>query len=190
MQLQLANDEKIIKDWTYASYKEEKETTVHNLTVTNKRVIISEKSENEISRSELMVDNVVGVTAEYAKNQSRPNRNTGIVLIVIGAALLIAAIILVSTVNAFAGIGLFVLSAVLLIIGFVFLFRKNHAEMLSVVIQTNVPTGNTSYNIYTNTFRLPKNLIASTVTVAVNIAVAEEIVDTIGALIVAKGAQA
>ena len=131
----------------------------------------------------------MGVTTEYATHKSIPNKRAGIALVVIGTLLFIAGILLIALVNLYAGLGLLVLSVALIIVGFVYMFRKSFAEKLSVVIQTNIPSATMSYSIYSDTFTNPKSNGSVPIKIAVNLPVAEEIVDTIGALIVAKGAQ-
>ena len=188
MELQLAPDEVISKNWVYSDLAEDEHVTKHALTVTNKRVILSEKSDSRIDRREILLDTVVGVATEYVKNQSAPNRKKGIFLIILGVLFFIASVIVVALTGDFLWLLLMLPTVIFLIIGIIFVAGKKIDGKLSVVIRTNIPEQTLTYGFTANTISASteKNKTLS-INISVNLTVAEEIVDCIGALIVAKG---
>ena len=56
MPLYLCKNEKILKNWTFASEEAGNGTYNHCLTVTNKRMVATGNSPNSISRTEIPID--------------------------------------------------------------------------------------------------------------------------------------
>ena len=95
MPLYLCKNEKILKNWTFASEETSNGTYSHNLTVTNKRMVATSASPNSISRTEIPIDSVKSINGSYYATEEKTNNpNGGIVLA--GILLLIAGIILIA----------------------------------------------------------------------------------------------
>ena len=95
MPLYLCKNEKILKNWTFASEETSNGTYSHNLTVTNKRIVATSASPNSISRTEIPIDSVKSINGSYYATEEKTNNpNGGIVLA--GILLLIAGIILIA----------------------------------------------------------------------------------------------
>ena len=95
MPLYLCKNEKILKNWTFASEEAGNGTYSHCLTVTNKRIVATSNSPNSISRTEIPIDSVKSINGSYSSTEEKTNNpNGGIVLA--GILLLIAGIILIA----------------------------------------------------------------------------------------------
>lgn len=61
----LAKDEQVLREWEYASSKVKMVETKYSLTVTNKRIISSSKSSQKSAREEIPVSAVKGISASH-----------------------------------------------------------------------------------------------------------------------------
>ncbi len=75
MPLYLCKNEKILKNWTFASEEAGNGTYSHNLTVTNKRMVATSASPNSISRTEIPIDSVA-LTAVTTQPRKRLTTTT------------------------------------------------------------------------------------------------------------------
>lgn len=65
MDLKLAKDEKIIKDWCYFNSTVESKKASKNITITNKRLISSNSSADYVDYEEIPLKNITGVKMNY-----------------------------------------------------------------------------------------------------------------------------
>ncbi len=72
MDLKLASGETVLKDWKYAhgKFTADRKVTDCNLTVTNKRIVHTVENAVSLSRSEIPLASVTGISAEYRRNRT------------------------------------------------------------------------------------------------------------------------
>ena len=72
MEIILANDEKILKQWDYSTSgrRLDQHKTQKTLTVTNKRIVASEESTFTLEHEEIPLESVKGIYGYYRKNDS------------------------------------------------------------------------------------------------------------------------
>ncbi|MDE6850497.1 MAG: hypothetical protein K2J54_04135, partial [Clostridia bacterium] len=98
MPLILCKDEKVLKNWTFASDSTTAGTKTYNLTVTNKRLISTNTSPRSITRTELPLNTIKGITGSYStSSEERANPKRG--FIICGLLLLITGIILIAALS-------------------------------------------------------------------------------------------
>lgn len=68
MQIKLAENESLIKTWTYAHTKRRLERTEHSLMVTDKRIISSSENKKELTRKEIYLKDVKSMEYSYARH--------------------------------------------------------------------------------------------------------------------------
>ena len=95
MPLYLCKNEKILKNWTFASEEAGNGTYSHNLPVTNKRIVATGNSPNSISRTEIPIDSVKSINGSYYATEEKTNNPNGSIVLA-GILLLIAGIILIA----------------------------------------------------------------------------------------------
>ncbi len=95
MPLYLCKNEKILKNWTFASEEAGNGTYNHCLTVTNKRMVATSASPNSISRTEIPIDSVKSINDSYYATEEKTNNPNGSIVLA-GILLLIARIILIA----------------------------------------------------------------------------------------------
>jgi len=171
----LADGESVVKEWHYAKSIEKKligeVKTKYSLTVTNKRIISTAASIFGISQSEVYLKDVSSV---YSRTRL-PSKILPIILLILGAAVIVAAIVAANvTQNPFLYI-LIALGVIFIIIGVVLLLRTG----FELVIITDKLFGT---SILAGASNLKRRKGAA-IKVRVNRKVAFEIQDTIGAVI-------
>ncbi len=76
MPLYLCKNEKILKNWTFASEEAGNGTYNHCLTVTNKRMVATGNSPNSISRTEIPIDSVKSINGSYYATEEKTKTPT------------------------------------------------------------------------------------------------------------------
>lgn len=190
MPLYLCKNEKILKNWTFASEETSNATYSHNLTVTTKRIVATSNSPNSISRTEIPIDSVKSINGSYSSTEEKTNNpNGGIVLA--GILLLIAGIILIAVfMNSLAGliIGpiLGLTGLIIIIVGATRSKTVTSSAGFSLTVTTAGSEGTplsvgksfNSAQTQTQTIQLPN--------VTINKETVEEILDMLGALILGR----
>lgn len=93
MNATLTNDERIVKSWEYAKVKGLILTKgTSNLTVTNKRLIVTTQTKRSLSRDDMPIENITSISANYYSNFSLP-------LVLLGVLLCITIVLLPIGVN-------------------------------------------------------------------------------------------
>lgn len=180
MAIILSENEKIIKEWNYASSLEGNEGTEHILAITNKRVISSTTSKNYISRQEIPLSSVTGVTSSC---KLQPNRSS-IAPIVIGIIFLLAFLVAAAITKIWALTAGSIIGLVVLIIGIIMKLRSNSTATLTIIIFNKIVSPN-PLSIYVNGINTNKKNTENTqsIEIEVNPIIAEEIVNSIGGLL-------
>lgn len=177
MSIITAAGEQIIKEWNYASTKNGKVSTDYSLTVTNKRVVSMAADKNNIERQEIPVGNVTGIHTVCAKQQKFP---AGIILIAVGvAALIILCILKLFMIGCLLGIAIILIGIILILVS---IFSSEH--FLTVIIYTSRESEELSINV--NSAFAHKKDSEQNIKVKVNEAVARDIVQCLGVLLLAK----
>lgn len=180
MEIELGKNENLVKSWDYATAKEKgifKAKTLCNLTVTDKRIILSNRGKNQNARKEIPVESITAVNSSLSKK-----RPWGIAVLLSLIGILLGVLLIVSklTIPAIIVIVAALIAAVLLII----LGLKVRLR-LDLITDINIAHTD-SVSIYANTIVLKKKHSAKPMRVAIDAAVAEEIVSTIGGLLLVK----
>lgn len=165
MNIELSNDEKLIKSWDYATVKgTQGGKSTCNLTVTDKRIINVISNGNFINIDEVKNDSIVGYDANYARKSAL----TSILWMVVG--------VLVALLNIFVIKQNFVygIAAALVVIGVV-LFLLRPSQLVLVLYTKHL--FNEVLNIGVSGAKKSKK--AKTLKVKVNAETAREIVLTI-----------
>lgn len=68
MQLKCGKNESVIKSWDYAYTKQRGERKTYNLTVTDKRMVASSESSNNVDRREIYLDDVKTMDYSFSKS--------------------------------------------------------------------------------------------------------------------------
>ncbi len=189
MSLMLCSDERILKSWTFASDETTVGNKTYNLTVTNKRIISTNSSPQSISRTELPLSSVKGITGSYSKNsEERANPKRG--LIVLGIVLLLAGIILIAAcINEVPA----VIAGAVLAIGGLIITVYGGAHSNTVTTFAGFKLIITTYGQETSSLAIGKQFASSdaqtTISVThitLNEAAAYEIIDMLGALVMGQ----
>ena len=183
--LQLINDEKIVKEWEFSS---EQVTSITNLVVTNKRVVINSQGRTKeratVVRNEIGLESIKGVSTSYSftKTVVKGLFVLGIIFIAL-AVLFFALAIPAKEEDITTYLALFVLC---LIVGIILLFFKK-IEMVFILSIATSPLVAT-LNVVNNPLCVldTKNNATSVLYVAISEEKAKEIIDTIGAVILQK----
>lgn len=174
----LAKDETLVKEWEYgksSSGKFFKEETSYSLTVTDKRIVAASKSSRKNSREEISLSDVKGVSATH----STPSQLAAIIQIASGIALFILSIVFLVIQDAdLSGLGI-------LMLPFAFIFfisgmNNLNQGSITLSITTNGPKTVALSLGFTKLFR---NFSKKIMKLTINNEVAEEIVETIGSLL-------
>ncbi len=179
--MQLANNEQIIREWDYATSKNgvvDLNKTKATLTVTNKRIVHDIRNNLEITRDEIHLSDVKTLHMSHAKK----SKFGPILWIIAGIAVFILGIILSSQMGEGGGalIPVFaILGAILVVVGII----KLRGGALTLTITTQGSEGS-SLSIGAWGGKGLGKKAGGKIKVIVNNAVAAEIVDTIGAIIV------
>ena len=187
MSLQLAPNEYIVKDWAYATCKEKDGNEAHSLTVTNKRVVAQQNGKRSARHIEIAVDNIKGMEVSTSNS---PNP-AALRLIIFGVILaLIGALIgqFIPSENPllllYIGVGV---GALFIIIG-VILFCVRKSAQLILNIYTDMDTSKGGIFISANAMlpRFRRSGRDEATQIKVNAQVAEEIVETLGSIVLGK----
>lgn len=180
MDLILAPQERLIKEWNYATEKTTSDKEDHYLAVTNKRVVFGTNKKQGFSREEILIEYIQRISTSYEKGI-----NLGyLAMCIIGFLVLCAGIIIgmVYVPNIYIVIGGSVVGAIFIVSGISAILASRHAQF-SVVLYTAACD---DVGIEANTILHKEFVHKKTTKISVNADVAREIVDTIGAIIVAK----
>lgn len=181
MNLELASNEQIVKDWQYATSSGRNGNFSHNLTVTNKRIVAHEQSKNSSRHNEIMIEHVRGTELRYRKQINR----LGILLVFWGAIMLLYGLISIKN-NSTMALWMIIGGASFLSIGIIMIIFFSKAQLIVIIFSDINPANGLS--IYANS--IPPILRASkrgkATTVKVNPQVANEIVSTLGSIILVK----
>ena len=189
MPLILCKDEKVLKSWTFASDNTTVGTKTYNLTVTNKRLISTNTLPHSITRTELPLNTVKGITGSYStSSEERANPKRG--FIICGLLLLITGVILIA---ALITQTIAVVLGSLTAIGGMAMMIYGGAHSKTVTTYAGFKLSITTYGYETPSFSIGKQFSASdaqtTISVThitINEAAAYEIIDMLGALIMGR----
>ncbi len=174
----LAKDETLVKEWEYGRSKSGKlgKETSYTLAVTNKRIVASSKSCRKNGREEITLSDVKGVSATH----STPSKLAAIIQIAIGALYLLLYFVCFLYREVWGNI-LFPIAIVFIVFGII---KLNSSEgSIHVSIITDGPkTVFLSFGL-TKMFR---RFSGGILRVKINNEAAEEIVETIGSLLLAN----
>lgn len=172
----LAKNEKIIKEWEYATQKAGMHTTKKTLTATNKRLIHEVRSSRDVTRDEVNLDNVKSLSMSSAKRISVG----AVIAIIIGAILLIAGVVIKFAMEAemVVMVPFLVIGAIIIIIA-IFCLKK---AAFTLDIVTN---GNAS--IHAGSSNIVSRKKTNTVEIKINLGVANDIIENLGAILLDRG---
>ena len=172
----LAKNEKIIKEWEYASVKAGGHTTKKTLTATNKRIIHEVRSSRDITRDEVNLENVKALSMSSAKRISIG----AVIAIIFGAFLLLAGLVLnfAADMEATLTVAMMVIGVIVIIIAIFFLKKA----AFTLEIKTDG-----SSSIYAGSSNIVASNKNTTVEIKINLTVANDIIETLGAIILDKG---
>ena len=188
MNIQLAKNEVLVKNWDYSRTNTKtrlsRNTIFNELVVTNKRIISRESDKNRVSTQELFMEDVKGVGGMYA---TKRNIVIPILLVILAVAAAGFAVYAYFFMHAkdfaiFAAVGA---AALLLIALLVYIFSRQTCFMLNLT--TGDYVGNSldlSSGVAAYRDRKQKNQRHVQIKVKVSYSAAEEIVNTIGACII------
>ena len=170
MTVTLASNEQIVKEWIYASDKNSR--IEYTLLVTNKRIVACDSSRKHSHRIEIANENIAGVETEYDKKGVK----TGIFVMLAGLAAVVLGII-VHYVMAIVG-------AVSIIVGIVLACVLKRAQLVVCVFSKSRYENVLCVGV--SSLAQNKRIRESKTKIVINRDVAEEIVETLGAIILAK----
>lgn len=189
MPLYLCKDERVLKNWTFASDETSAGQKDYNLIVTNKRLVSTSVSPSSITRTELPLSSIKSITGSYSTGkQEQANPKTG--LIVLGILLLIAGVILLALLHSQAvgiifGIGLAVTGFIIIIYG--------GAHSATITTYAGFTLKIVTYGQETSSLAIGKQFSSDNNTqtisvthVTINELVVNEIIDALGALIIGR----
>ena len=171
----LAKNEKIIKEWEYASVKAGGHTTKKTLTATNKRIIHEVRSSRDITRDEVTLDNVKSLSMSSAKRISVG----AVIAIIFGAFLLLAGLVLNFTADMESALTVAMMVIGVIVIVIAIFFLKRAAFTLEIL------TSGCS-SIYAGSSNIVSSKKNTTVEIKINLGVANDIIETLGAIILDK----
>lgn len=177
--MQLANNEHIIREWEYATSKTgvaDLNKTKATLTVTNKRIVHDMRNKLEISRDEIQLQDVKTLHMSHAtKSKVGP-----VMTIILGIIIMIVGIVLSAKAGVAALLPVFlVLGGIIVVVGIL----KLQGGALTLTITTRLQEGSSlGIGAFGGKGLGKKN--KGTLKVVVNNAIASEIVDMIGAIII------
>ncbi|MBQ8308456.1 MAG: hypothetical protein IJX96_01345 [Clostridia bacterium] len=173
----LAKDEQVLKEWEYASSKVKTVETIYSLTVTNKRIISQSKSNRKNTHEEIPVSEVKGISSSH----ETASKFWAIVLMVLGGlCVLVPLIVLLVQEDADFNASIilsWLVGAYLIYLGYV---RWDQG----VFVLTITTKGKEGSPMVMGAMKIFKSFFKGKVKIKVNNAEAEDIVETLGALIV------
>ena len=183
----LSKEENIIKEWCYATSSKGIKETKHTLTITNKRVIAQSISSKKIIREELPINLIKGISSSSTK---KPSLVVPLLFFIIGGLFAFMSLSqLMSTFEIFFKIISFsiyaLLSALFIIIG----INKLKQSAFFLTFHTNERNDGAylsigSTNITPNALPIFKLFLNKKVSIKVNNEVAEDILNSIGSIII------
>lgn len=193
----ITKDERVLKRWDYATVKSKKNKMTYTLTVTNKRVVYEEKNATERERREIPIKAVksVGIFKQRSSNEKALRTGARVFLIlacistVIAITLLVGCLIKKIPISENAELTVFLVAALMyVLVGVIFNFLANKSKLkvnFSLVLTTYGQEGESMrVGMIASLRRLFKNAMEGMVKIKVSDTVTEEIIETIGALIV------
>ena len=170
----LAKDEVVVKEWQYAAAKQGMVETKETLVVTNKRIVSTKRSSLKVEQQEIFVKDIKKISASH----ETPSKIPAFLMIGLGVLLAIITIVLMGRAGDAAGVAaiMFIPAIVLVIVGILMLNKG--AFTLVFTLQ-----GMESSGITLGVINFLKKYSSAKVKVSVNNVVAEEIIDTIGAIV-------
>ncbi|MBQ7369877.1 MAG: hypothetical protein IJW58_02760 [Clostridia bacterium] len=193
----LAKDEVVVKDWEYAKsiVKSGKKVveTVKTLTVTNKRIVAGSKNPTRTDYEEVPLSAVKNVSVSHYQ----PSKLSAILMIVFGVLAMILGVVLGVVIPNNTGTdsttGVYtsdstniVYMLVLVVVGIILLVKgiKNLNQGIFTLVLTTAGVQSELMSLgFFKVFRNGKKVKSETVKVKIDNTVAQEIVETIGAVI-------
>lgn len=193
----LAKDEVVVKDWEYAKsiVKSGRNVveTVKTLTVTNKRIVAGSKNPMRTDYEEVPLSAVKNVSVSHYQ----PSKLSAILMIVFGALAMILGVVLGVVIPNNTGMdsttGVYtsdstniVYMFVLVVVGIILLVKgiKNLNQGIFTLVLTTAGVQSELMSLgFFKVFRNGKRVKSETVKVKIDNTVAQEIVETIGAII-------
>lgn len=181
----LAKDETIVKEWEYAKSRTamgflDKVETKSTLTVTNKRLISTAKSERKVEKKEIPLESIKSVSYSHEV----PSKLSAIISIALGIITIILGILLMNSdemedaLLGMVGLAIIVIGVVLIIRG----IKRLNQGIFTMVITT---FGREGEALEIGAARLFKKLAkGGKLKVQINNDIIDEIVDTLGAIII------
>jgi len=172
----MADGEKIVREWNYAAVSDKKDSEKSGackLIVTTKRLIHSISAKGQVAREEIPLKHITSVDTVMSKSRK-------LWLLAIAAALVIVGVVLTVFRIWQAAIPFYVVSLILIIVS---LITKTK---FGLCINTDIGGDNRKLFVCTNTVSPNEpfaRISASSANVSINTAVVEDIINTIGALL-------
>lgn len=190
MSLYLCKDEKILKNWTFASDDTSAGKKNYNFTVTDKRIISTTSAEHFIERTELPLASVKRITGRYSANkQEQANPKT--IMIFFGILLVIIGVLLAAMLNAEI---IAVVLGILIAVGGLILAAYGGSRSAIVTTYAGFELNITTYGHDSSSMTVGKQYVsadaqAQTISIThitINETAAREIIDMLGALVIGK----
>lgn len=182
----IAQDEKVIRDWNYAEINVGQTSLKKNLTVTNKRIIVSEESENNVDRNEIAVNRIVGINTHFTSIK-KDKKKKGIILLILGIILTVAILAIAIATKTYGMLGGLIISLIIIGAAISCLLYKKMYGQLNVIFQTIIPVSGMRYGLSASVLPdVTNEKRAQEIIFQVNLTVAREIVDTLGSVVLGK----
>lgn len=177
----LAPNERLVKQWNYANVQGGKDHFQYILSVTNKRVVTEQIGRLSHKKKEIRVQDVSSVHASSKK------QSPVFAMIVFGLALVMLLVALTAPQNEDTSIMFFVLAAVLAVVGLIlFVKRSCTIEVRICVDKLMTPSLMITKDAIKTKAKAKKSPATEVVKVKVDKAIANEIVEELGCLILTK----
>ena len=175
----LAKDEQVLKKWEYATSKVKAVETKYSLTVTNKRIISQSKSKRKNAREEIPLSEIKGISVSH----ETVSKFWAIVLMVLGSLMILVPLMSRKGDESFnfGTIILWLVGAYVIYLGYI---RWNQGRFVLKITTKGLegsPMVMGAMSIFKHIF---KGIFKGKVKIKVNNTNAEEIVETLGSLII------
>lgn len=171
----LASNEEKIKEWEYGSVRVGGVETVSTLTVTNKRIIKSERSPRKVDQQEIPLDCVKGVHCRH----DVPSKIGAFIMIALGIILALVGVVLIIDQGEWALISLVILGALFIYIG----YNMLNQGLFTLIITTSGCEGTPLTAGFARIVSAKAPRLGK-VKIKINNYVIDDIVDNLGAIIV------
>lgn len=178
--IEMAYGEEVVKEWNYAAVSEKKgddsKSGSCKLIITNKRLIHSVSSKGQVSREEIPLKHITSIDTTLSKTRK-------LWLLLVAAAVIIVGVVLTVFKIWQAAIPFYVIGLILIIVSILTKTR------FGLCINTDIGGDNRKIYVCTNSLTPHEpfaTISPNSVNVKINAAVVEDIINTIGALILTK----